>query len=129
MLGIKHTVIEEIRTETVSKFEMVNKYYWSSGMAVLAVEFKENVHNKEVIDETTFHEVTLIKVKFKEDIILSKKLLFSEKYPLPERDIQQDWVKDLIYAFTHEDTYYDYRTKEEFDKDFQNVLDNLQKLR
>lgn len=130
-LNIIKTIIEEIRTEVVSEIEMKNRYYWNS-RSVYAIEFRKNIYNK-LLEEDMIHEITLIRVYFEEDIIRSVKAHFSKKFPLKHNflnNMSQDnkWADELVYALLNEG-YFDERTKEQFDKDFNNVIQNLQKLR
>lgn len=127
MLELKEIKITETREEVINQYEMVNKYFWSS-RSVYAVEFKENVypnaHNGEV-----WNEITLIEVQFEKDIILSHKQTFCKSHPIIPKNMKENWTRDLIYAYSQGESYYDKRTKEQFDKDFEQVIINLNKVR
>lgn len=127
MLNLKEIKIEEIRNEVINQYEMVNRYYWSS-RSVFAVEFKENIYPNSSNGEI-WNSATLIEVKFEKNIILSYEMTFCKSHPITTANIRESWAKELVYAYTQEDEYYDYRTKEQFDLDFNTVINNLKSLR
>lgn len=127
MLELKEIKITETREEVINQYEMINRYFWSS-RSVYAVEFKRdvypNAHNGEV-----WNEITLIEVQFENNIILSHKQTFCKSHPIIPKNMRESWAKDLIYAYSQDDSYYDYRTKEQFDKDFDLTINNLKSIR
>lgn len=132
-MKILHKHYEEIVTETSTEIEMVNRYYWSS-RSVYAIEFKFDVYNSKGKEgKDIWNEMLFIEVEFENDIINSKKFSFCDKHPLTESKINngcgtKTWVKELYHALMNEH-YFDRRTKEQFDTDYNNVITNLSKLR
>ena len=126
MLYIKNIKREVKTTEILSTSSMVNKYFWYS-RSVYAVEFRENIYNDK--EKEQWDEIILIKVEFEKNIILSKKIQFCEKHPIClSHGVEPDWVSELLHAYLEESSF-DNRTKEQFDVDFNNVINNLTSLR
>jgi hypothetical protein len=126
MLHIKTTKREIKTTEELKVVEMINKYFWCS-RAVYAVEFRENIYSSKTSEQ--WNEVTLIKIEFEKNIILSKRIQFSDKHPIClSPGLDPEWVEELFTAYLKEG-YFDSRTKESFDNDFNNVIASLRSIR
>jgi hypothetical protein len=126
-MKVKEVEIEEIKTEVINTYEMVDRYYWSS-RSVYAVEFEHNIFQHD--PNNNWSRMKLIEVKFEDNIIKRKYFTFCDKHPIiPNKLYRKEWYDELFYAYTQEDKYYDYRTKEQFNTDFNAVINNLQELR
>lgn len=125
-MKVREIEVQKIETEVVNTYEMVDRYYWSS-RSVYAVEFDFNVYPHD--DEKVWNRMRMIEVQFENNIIRNKDIVFCDKYPVTPNKHHRQWFDELFYAYLQEDKIYDYRTKEQFDTDFNNVINHLQSLR
>ena len=126
MFQIKTIEIEAVETATITDVEMVDRYFWSS-RSVYAVEFRKNIYGN---SDQIWNEVSLTRVKFEKSIILNKKIIFNDKHPLAISKLSnyEDWQRELLHALVN-DGYFDDRTKEQFDNDFNAAISHLQSIR
>lgn len=123
---VKRTVTLE---NTVLELPMVNKYFWCS-RSVYAVEFLSDIysHQEDMEDrEDIWYEMKLIRVQFEDNIIKSCKVRWCKKHPFTLDNLRDDWAKELLEAYI--DDSYDKRRKDQFENDFNKVIQNLQNLR
>jgi len=125
-MKVKEIEIEEIKTEVINTYEMVNRYYWSS-RSVYAVEFEHGIYEHD--KDNNWSRMKLIEVQFENNIIRRKDISFCDARPVIPSKHFKDWADELFYAYLQEDKFYDYRTKEQFDTDFNNVIENLKNMR
>ena len=129
MLYLSHKKETVTTVEAITEFKMEDKYYWSS-RSVYAVKFKEDIYKGKDIDDKIWHEIEFIEVQFENNVIRHEKTTWCKEHPL--RDgiggiSRNQWVKDLFHAFTH-DRYFDSRSKEQFETDFDGVISRLNSI-
>jgi len=126
-MKVKEVNIEEIKTEVINTYEMVDRYYWSS-RSVYAVEFEHSIYEHD--KENNWSRMKLIEVQFENNVIRRRDFSFCDARPIiPNRLYKKEWYDELFYAYTQGDKYYDYRTKEQFETDFNTVIENLKNMR
>lgn len=125
-MKVKEIDIKEIRTEVLNTYGMIDRYYWSS-RSVYAVEFEHGIFKHD--PENNWSRMKMIEVQFENNIIRRRDITFCDSRPIIPSKNMKEWYDELFYAYLQEDRFYDYRTKEQFDTDFNNVIQKLQSLR
>jgi hypothetical protein len=125
MLYVRQRIPTTTYQDIITELPMINKYFWES-RSVYAVEFKENKFTTE--EGNVYHEIILTRVEFERNIISCVRSQFCKKYPLSNTfGSDTTWGANLMEAYIKDNM--DSRTKEQFEYDFNKVIENLQNLR